>query len=211
MNLGEILVRKGFITQSEVEEALLAQREGQERVGAALVRLGLISQEQALEALSEQMGIPFVELTDLSPDAELLEIMPSRLVFRHQVFPVDLVDGRLLVATSDPLDIRLFDELRTLLGREVEPVIASPNDIRTAISTYYGVGADTLDTLVRENGKFYGSGGTVDLSAELEEALESGAEDLSQSDDRATLIRFVNQVLVGDFSGPTQAAARTFP
>jgi len=196
MNLGEILVRKGFITQSEVEEALLAQREGQERVGAALVRLGLVSQEQALEALSEQMGIPFIELADLSPDAELLEMVPSRLVFRHQVFPVDLVDGRLLVATADPLDIRLFDELRTLLGCEVEPVIASPNDIRTAISTYYGVGADTLDTLVRENGKSYESGGTVDLSAELEAALESDAEDLSQSDDRATLIRFVNQVLV---------------
>ncbi len=190
MDLGEILVRKGFITQAEVEEALRAQRESQERLGAALVRLGLISEEQALEALSEQLGIPYVELTDLSPDPTLLDMVPSRVVFRHQVFPVDLVDGRLLVATADPLDIRLFDELRTLLGREVEPVIASPRDIRTAISTYYGVGADTVDTLVRENGK------TVDLLREQEEALASATEDLSQTDDRATLIRFVNQVLV---------------
>ena len=190
MNLGEILVRKGFITKSEVEDALLAQREGQERVGAALVRLGLISEEQALEALSEQLGIPYVELTDLSPDRTLLDMVPSRVVFRHQVFPVDLVDGRLLVATADPLDIRLFDELRTLLGREVEPVIASSRDIRTAISTYYGVGADTVDTLVRENGR------TVDLLREQEEALASATEDLSPTDDRATLIRFVNQVLV---------------
>ncbi len=190
MNLGEILVRKGFITKAEVEEALRAQRESQERVGAALVRLGLISEEQALAALSEQLGIPYVELTDLSPEPTLLDMVPSRVVFRHQVFPVDLVDGRLLVATADPLDIRLFDELRTLLGREVEPVIASPRDIRTAISTYYGVGADTVDTLVRENGK------TVDLLREQEEALASATEDLSQTDDRATLIRFVNQVLV---------------
>ncbi len=190
MDLGEILVRKGFITQAEVDEALQAQRESQERLGAALVRLGLINEEQALQALSEQLGIPYVELTDLSPDPTLLGMVPSRVVFRHQVFPVDLVDGRLLVATADPLDIRLFDELRTLLGREVEPVIASPRDIRTAISTYYGVGADTVDTLVRENGK------TVDLLREQEEALASATEDLSQTDDRATLIRFVNQVLV---------------
>ena len=190
MNLGEILLRRGHITEADLAEALQAQRESQERLGAALVRLGLISEEQALEALSEQLGIPYVQLTEFSPDPELLRMVPSRLIFRNRIFPVDLVDGRLVVATSEPLDIRLFDELRTLLGREVQPVIASPADIQTAINTYYGVGADTVDSLVRDSDR------TVDLLAEEAEALLAGAEDLSETDQRATLIRFVNQVLI---------------
>ncbi len=190
MNLGEILVGKGVIGEAELEEALRSQQEHQERIGASLVRLGLITEEQALEALSEQLGIPYVELSELTPAPDLLEMMPSRLVFRNQVFPVDLVDGKLLVATADPLDIRLFDELRTLLEREVQPVIASRSDIRSAIATYYGVGADTVDTLMQENGK------AVELLEEAERALISGAEDLSHLDERATLIRFVNQVLL---------------
>jgi len=190
MNLGEILVRKGYLNEQELEEALQNQRVSQERVGAALVRLGLITEEQALEALSEQLAIPYVQLSDITPEPHLLEMLPSRVVFRNQIFPVDLVDGRLLVATTDPLNIRLFDELRTLVGREVEPVIASSRDIRTAISTYYGVGADTVDTLMRENGK------KVDLLTTTEEALLSAGEDLSEPDERATLIRFVNQILI---------------
>jgi general secretion pathway protein E/type IV pilus assembly protein PilB len=190
MNLGEILVRKGFLNEKELEEALQNQRVSQERVGAALVRLGLITEEQALEALSEQLAIPYVQLRDITPEPHLLEMLPSRVVFRNQIFPVHLVDGRLLVATTDPLNIRLFDELRTLVGREVEPVIASSRDIRTAISTYYGVGADTVDTLMRENGR------KVDLLSTTDEALLSAGEDLSDTDERATLIRFVNQILI---------------
>jgi len=194
MDLSEILVRKGYITKAEVEEAERARRERAERLDAALVRLGLITEEQALEALSEQLGIPFMDLSELTPEPELLELVPSRLVFRNQVFPVDQVDGKLLVATSDPLNIRLFDELRTLLGRDVEPVVASSRDIRSAINTYYGVGADTVDTLVRENGAQDGK--TIKLVEDVNADLGSGAEDLSQLDDRATLIRFVNQVLI---------------
>jgi general secretion pathway protein E/type IV pilus assembly protein PilB len=135
-------------------------------------------------AIAETMGLPYADLEGASVTPDVCALLARRLVVRYRVFPIEY-DGRVLkVATSAPYNLRALDELRALAAIEIEPVVAAPESIRKAIDQHYGVGADTVDTLVD-------SGNGVSI---LEES--GSGSDITAINEEATLIRFVNQVLV---------------
>jgi general secretion pathway protein E/type IV pilus assembly protein PilB len=135
-------------------------------------------------AVAGIMGLPFADLETHAAGPDVCALLPRRLVVRYKVFPM-AYDGTVLqVATSAPYNIRAFDELRSLASVDIEPVVASPDAIGKAIDRHYGLGADTVDTLVDA-----GNGVSV-LDASNVQA------DITAASEEATLIRFVNQVLV---------------
>jgi len=135
-------------------------------------------------AIADAMALPYADLDAASVTPDVCALLPRRLVVRYKVFPL-AYDGRVLkVATSAPYNLRALDELCALARMEIEPVVAAPESIAKAIDRHYGVGADTVDTLV-DNGNGI---------AVLDETRSDG--DITVANEEATLIRFVNQVLV---------------
>ena len=180
MEIGALLLNQGMVSSAEVKEATEEQQRTGERLDRVLVRLGHVDSSTMLQAISEQFSMPIVDLTAITPEPELLKVLPSRLVFRQQCVPIDQSDGTLRVATSDPFELTAFDELRLLTGLSIELVLANEEDLRDFIRQHYGVAGDTLEALHAE-------------SDPLEVQAESSDTDQAEL---ASVIRLVNDLLI---------------
>ncbi|MFH0792710.1 MAG: ATPase, T2SS/T4P/T4SS family [bacterium] len=181
--LGQMLVSQGKLDPDDLDVALKEHFKSGERIGTILIKMGLATEETILRTLGQQLGIPYVNLSEIQIQKQVLERMPAKLVNHYHLIPISQADGSLKVAVSDPLDIHTLDDLRLALKTEVEPVISTKKDIDEAIKKYYGIGAETVEELMDE------SSGTVDIDQPEVENIEDMAED-------ASIVRFVNQIIM---------------
>src|SRR5439155_6164389 len=87
----------------------------------------------------------------------------------------------------NPFDVSSLDELQTLTGLHVHPVLASPREITRLIKTYFGVGGDTVTALVLERGQ---------EDIELLEGIEADDSEMAKEAQEASVVRLVNQILI---------------
>jgi type II secretion system protein E len=184
MNLSHILVARGLLNESQLNDALALQRAEGLRLDRALVQLGLITEKQLLELMSQQLDLPLVQLQDLTIEPDVLRSLPSKVVYRKRLVPISRENGVLNVATSDAFDLYAFDDLRLSTGLDVRPVLAPRDDIEKLIKTHYGLGGDTLDEMVGADG----------LEA-MTNAVEGG-EDLLEAAQEASVIKLVNEIII---------------
>src|SRR4051794_19946823 len=129
--IGQILVDMGFISDEQLEMLL---EEQQNRPGTLLGKIGqelnLVTEDQLVQALSEQMGMKVVELADVTILPDLISKITESMAQLYRVVPIQFEGNRLTVATCDPHNITIQDELRSLLGHEIKIVIATETDIK---------------------------------------------------------------------------------
>lgn len=186
MEAGEILLKRGLLTEQQLALARSAQAEGQ-RLDQVAVDLGLVSEEQALAALGAEMGLEFVDLAQAEVDLELLKDFPTRLIHRESLFPVRRRNGSLVVATSDPFNLYPLDELSAATGLSIEPVLATRQEISKLIKTHLGVGSETIDGLLAR---------AADDTVELLGEIETDGSELSEQAQEASVVRLVNEILL---------------
>ena len=137
--IGEYLVGQGLITAEQIKEAFEEQTKTKGRIGEILIKKGYISEDNFVTALSKQLGLPFVDIANYKIDSDIAKLFSKELVQRYQAIPVSRVMDAVTVAMVDPLDIRLVDEIRGVCGLTIRPVFATPTGIKNAINKYYGV------------------------------------------------------------------------
>ncbi|RNC81512.1 MAG: type II/IV secretion system protein [Phycisphaera sp.] len=180
MGIGTVLLERDLITRDQLDEAIVEQARSGERLDRVLLRMGIVDRGQVLQAVGEQLRLEVVDLTDLIVDKTVLESLPAKIVFRHHCVPIDRHEDTLTVATSDPFQLVIHDELGMHSGCAIELVLADDEDLRAFIRTHYGVAGDTLDA----------------MSGDLEEVItqESESDELDQAQE-ASVIRLVNDIL----------------
>jgi general secretion pathway protein E len=98
-----------------------------------------VDEDKICQALAQALGMPYHKVDALKLDTQLITRTLSRPFARkHGVLPLEKRGGKLRFATTNPFDRELIENLRGLIGGEVEPVLASPSDIRRAIAEVYG-------------------------------------------------------------------------
>jgi type IV pilus assembly protein PilB len=137
--VGEIFVTSGLVTEEQLQLAIDKQKQLKtpEKIGTLLVSMGLITERDQVKCLGEQWSVPYIDLTEVQIEPEIRRRVSQELARRFKVIPVSLSDGKLLLAMKNPLDIFAIDEIRLITGLEVEPLIATEEDIITAISSNY--------------------------------------------------------------------------
>lgn len=149
--LGELLLSAGLVNQRQLDEALAEQRGSQQRLGAILVRRGFLTERQMLEVLSQQYGIPTVDLSLVTPDPELLKLVPADVARKFCVLPVDRHARSIHLAVPDPTDLSALDAIGFMTGLNVVPRLAELEEIRATIDRVYETSsptsADVLDEL----------------------------------------------------------------
>ena len=138
--LGELLVRKNYITIEQLKKAIDEQKFKGGRLEAMLVRLGYIKEDDLLSFLSAQYRVPSVKLSKIEINPNVIKLVPSSTVKKHFIMPVNRVGPKLTLAMSDPSNIPVIDEIKFMTGFNVEPVVASEAEIVDAIKKYYGGG-----------------------------------------------------------------------
>jgi len=186
MGITDTLLRRGLITPEQVIEAQEAHNTTDERVDQALVRLGHLRERDLLEVLGEQLAMSVVEIAPADVDPELLKLVPSRIVHKYNLVPVDRNGKSVRVATSDPHNIYALDEVCTCINMPVEPVLATRTDINNIIKAHYGVGGEVLTEMAAERD---------DVQIIDEQAIESADLD-AQMAQEASVVKLVNEILV---------------
>ena len=186
MEISDILQRRGILDERQL---LLAQQSANgHRLDRVVMDMGLASEEDLLKAFADELGMKYFELKDYQVDTQLLSQFPATPIFRHSLLPLQRENGRVLVASADPFDFEALDELSSLSGEVLEPVLALHKDVVDLIKQNLGVGGDTINELVSQKAAEDG----VEL---LEEVSEEHGElaDMAQT---ASVIRLVNELLV---------------
>src|SRR5215470_1340049 len=137
-DLGETLVETGVITPETLATALSRAEHTNERVGDALVALGAVSQDDILKAVAKQWRVPFLSAEDMPFTMPVLKNLSPKYLRQYEACPVSLEGTTLTVATADPTNPLLVDELRQTLGLQIKLCVAPQEAILQAIERTYG-------------------------------------------------------------------------
>lgn len=145
--IGEIFIEEGLVTRDELREILGTRTDTTEHLGDLLVRLGKITVKQKLKCLGMQMGVPFTDLARTELDADTARTIPHSVAIRLLAIPLEKTDVAATVAMVNPLDLSAIDELSALTGLDIDPLLASEDDVRDAIFRAFGAYDDLGEIL----------------------------------------------------------------
>src|SRR5262245_22201151 len=140
--LGQILVEMGVVEERKVDEALEYMRRGKPgtKLGQAMIELGFCDETQVAKALCRQYRLPFVDLSRTKIPHGVIDLVPKKLVQDYAIVPVKLHEGKLILATDDPMVTFVADDLRFALNREVSFALTTPSALRNVRAEAYGIG-----------------------------------------------------------------------
>ncbi len=139
--LGQILIDMGHLDERKLKEGLEHQRRVPGiKIGKALLELNFIDETQLTKALCRQFKLPFVDLSRAVIPDDIIELVPRNVVNDFGIVPVKLHQGKLLLATDDPMVTFTADDLRFVLNRELSFALTSPSALNNVRAESYGLG-----------------------------------------------------------------------
>jgi type IV pilus assembly protein PilB len=171
VKLGDLLLKQKLITQEQLENALKLQREEGGKIGEALVRVGAVSESDITETLSQQFGVPSIDLAHFEIDPAVVKVVPGEVARKYGVLPVNKTGATLTIAMGDPTNVFAMDDIKFMTGYNVEPVVASEIALRKAIDKHYGT---PRSVVLKERAK-PGSGQTFSSESSLDDVMASSA------------------------------------
>ena len=139
--LGDILIDAGVIDELQLTEALAEQREKGQKLGETLIDLGFTTEVEIANALHRQLNYDFVILSDRRIDPDIIKLVGEEILRKNSVMPFEFKQGYpniLRVAMSNPLDYIAIDDIAIITNFQIEPAVATSQDIAAAIDKYYG-------------------------------------------------------------------------
>lgn len=185
-SIGAILLDTTSLTEEQLNQALVVQREKGIRLGEALVQLKFLRNEDILRALSIQLGFPYESKIEVDHiDLALIDRLPINYAKENEVLPLKKENEILTVAMSDPTNFNAVDDLRLFFGLDICPVIAGSYDIINAINALYNKTTDRSESAMDELDQ-----GMEEIKQDFDEPV-----DLLDASDEAPIIRLVNSLL----------------
>ncbi len=186
--LAELLntfVEEGLITERQLQEARNVEIETGDPSYRFFRDRGLIPEERILAVMAEKLALSYVkDLSNANVPEDFVSKVPLRFARAYNLIGVDRRDGRIVVATADPLDTDPMDEVEGMLGCEIEPVVADRSEITALINRSYVQGGNVeemLDDLKPDE--------LIGMAEELE-----GSEDVLDIAYKAPIIKLVNML-----------------
>ena len=135
--LGELLLDRGIITQSQLDQGLDLQKEKGGLIGEILVELGFVKEDDIAQALTAQYGFPYLPLGNYDVDLDITSIIPGRVARQYLLVPIDKIGNNLTLAMSNPLNVQAIEDVELLSGCSVQTFVSTSSDIKKAIEKYY--------------------------------------------------------------------------
>jgi type IV pilus assembly protein PilB len=191
VRLGELLTKASLISQDQLKEALRVQKETGGKLGETLIKLGFVSEEDITECLSQQFGVPSINLQHFEIDASVIKLIPGDVARKYNILPVNKTGATITIAMADPTNVFAMDDIKFMTGYNVEPVVASELGIKAAIDNYYGTTSSLELKKVMEDLQ---QAETADLEV-LEDEEELDVSALADSAEEAPVVKLCNLIL----------------
>jgi type IV pilus assembly protein PilB len=136
--LGEVLRERGNISAADLSKIVAEQQGKVMRLGELMLERSLVTKDELASALEAVTAVPYINCAEVTPEAEVLHLIPRHLAIRGAVFPIRREGRKLVVAMAEPQNIVLSDELKFTTGLNVSPRLGFRAEIFTAIEKFYG-------------------------------------------------------------------------
>ena len=183
--LETLLLENQIISKDQLEQVRKQQKSSGETLDLSLVKMGFMSEGDLLTVLSRIYDMPAVDLSNFDVDKSSVDLLPSDVATKFSAVPIRKVGRTLTLAMADPLNLYAIDDIKFIVGLEVQPVVAAESAIKKTIDRFYG-STNALNEIMKD----MEDGGGIELVDDEEEtdnALD-GAED-------APVIKYVNSLL----------------
>jgi type IV pilus assembly protein PilB len=185
IKIGELLREKNLITEAQLKVALNEQKTSGKRLGEVLESLGYVTEKQLLQVIAEQLGTKVINAKDINLTPELKKIIPENVARRLKVAPIQADDKRVVIATNDPANVTIYDELERMLRKEVYPFVVTRDDLLYLLEKIYG----TEDRLYKT---------AEDVTKKLTTSREDILENLAEETPVINLVDGIIQKAVSD-------------
>lgn len=186
VQLGELLLRSGHLTQVELEAALSEHKSKGLKLGEALLQLGFVNEETLLRCLGQQLDIPFIRMREGTCDPAVVKLFPRAKAEAYCALGMFLVRGKLTVAMAEPQNLQHIDDLERITGFQVRPVLAARSSLEAIIPRCYeddfAVDAVTADM--------------AEDAVTVEETIELDLGDIASLAEGSPIINLVNYLIV---------------
>ena len=191
VRLGELLTKASLITQDQLKEALKSQKSAGGKLGETLIKLGFVSDEDITECLSQQFGVPSINLSHFEIDGSVIKLIPADVARKYNILPVNKTGATITIAMADPTNVFAMDDIKFMTGYNVEPVVASELGIKAAIDNYYGSASALELKKVMEDLQ---QSESADLEV-MEDDEELDVAALAEGAEEAPVVKLVNLIL----------------
>ncbi|MCE5195466.1 MAG: hypothetical protein LLF28_08490 [Nitrospiraceae bacterium] len=135
--LGELLIENNVIDQFQLSAALGHQKQWGGKLGSSLIEMGFVEEKKLASFLEQQLGERCIYLDEVDISPQALKTVKFEIAKKHCIMPVSFENNTLVIATGDPTDIKMQDELSFKLNCRIKPILAIESDIKNAISKHY--------------------------------------------------------------------------
>jgi type IV pilus assembly protein PilB len=180
--LARLLVEGGRVSVDAMQAALVAQQQTGEALARYLFTNKIATEDDLVWAMAREVGLEFVDLNQVNIDRAAAALIPEATAVRHSVLPIGFEGGMPVVAMANPTDVFAMDDLRSIMGRNFKPVVATRSQIETFLR------------IVRDSSK--------EVSSLAQEAADSsGGPDLELQHlqavvEDAPIVRYVNLLIL---------------
>ena len=187
--IGEILIHINKLSESQLQEALLVQKNTKNKLGVVLVKNGFITEDDLVTVYSMQLG--YRKADDeflLNIDPKVASIIPEEFARQNAVLVLEKSNSSIKVAMEDPEDITCIDALQRLTGLVPDVLVVGPNTLERALDEVYGE--------IKKSGevKEVFEGITV-ISGDDEKKEEVDLSPEKASKEDAPIVKLVNMIL----------------
>jgi type IV pilus assembly protein PilB len=143
--LGMLLMERGLVNEEQLATALGEQARTGKSLGRILVELDLVEESDLVATLAAQIGLEYVDLAEYAVDPTAAAMVGDSLARRYQALPISWDGDVLVVAMADPSNVLAVDDIRSVTGADVRPVVATRTAIEAAINRHHRLDADADD------------------------------------------------------------------
>jgi twitching motility protein PilT len=134
--LGEILIEKGIINETQLSNALKKANQTGHKIGAILIMMGHATEEQILKSLSESLNVPFMDISKKVISIETQQAFPYEFVRDYRVIPIEFKDKRLIAAMEDPTDYHTIKDIQFKTGYVLKSLLASSYQVNELVKFF---------------------------------------------------------------------------
>ncbi len=185
VSIKNLLAENDLATPAQFEDCSKAWRVAvdsgsQDSLLTFIARERGLSEEAFLQQLAKALGWTYLELAKMDPQAEARNKISTKVAFQYFVLPTKFDDGKLQVAVSNPFDASMLSAVQFDARGPVQFALAPKTEIEKSLKKYYGIGAETLDEMSKD---------------EPLELLIGEDKEITEGDQEASVIKFVNQII----------------
>lgn len=187
--LKDILIGDNLITEEQMKEVEEEQERNGKSLKEVIIDFGILTEADILEAIGRSLGLEVRSVAvEEDPPREVIKMIDGGTARMLGVVPLSFDGTTLNIITRNPLNYQVVDEVRFIVGKDVNQIVVPEAQVEAAIEKFYPVDVTaTMHDMLAE----------LNLDAEIkdDENPEQSADQLEAQANEAPIIKFVDAIM----------------